>query len=373
MNQNNKVNLEELRELLPKWGQELGFSGVGVTDIELNDQRPRLQAWIANGYHGQMDYMDRHGAMRWRPEILHPGTHSVITVKLDYLQKNPPPEKILGLQEKGYVSRYALGRDYHKVLRNKLKCLANKIGNYCEIAGFHDFQSRVFTDSAPILEKALAEKSGLGWIGKHTLLINEKEGSWFFLGEILTNLPFINNPTTQTNRCGSCTSCIDICPTKAIVAPYTLDARRCISYLTIEHKGVIPIEFRKPMGNRIFGCDDCQLTCPWNRYAKQTLEPDFKPRHGLDASDLLELFNWSEGEFLKNTEGSAIRRAGFESWLRNLAIGLGNINTMELMQRGKISRPIVITALKTKLGYSSLVDHHIEWAIAQHQGKTNSF
>ena len=272
-----------------------------------------------------------------------------------------------------YVSRYALGRDYHKVVRQKLKKLANKLQSHCVNLGFDNFNSRIFTDSAPILEKALAEKSGLGWIGKNTLLINEKEGSWFFLGEILVNLPLTQSPEKNVNRCGSCSSCIDICPTKAIVAPYTLDARRCISYLTIEFKGVIPLEFRRLIGNRIFGCDDCQLTCPWNRYAKQTLEPDFEPRHGLDDGTLLELFEWTKDEFLKKTEGSAIRRAGYESWLRNLAIGLGNINTTEHVQQKKISRPMIIAALKTKLGYSSLVDHHIAWAITQHQESTNSF
>ena len=367
LNHHQKVDWEELKGLLPGWGRELGFSGVGVADINLEDHRNRLQGWLADEYHGEMEYMARHGSMRWQPKLLHPGTHSIITVRIDYLQKQPAPEEILAQADKAYISRYALGRDYHKVIRNKLKRLVKRISDHCENLGFHDFDSRVFTDSAPILEKALAEKSGLGWIGKHTLLINEKEGSWFFLGEILTNLPLTQSPSAQTNRCGSCTACIDICPTKAIIAPYTLDARRCISYLTIEHRGVIPLELRKPMGNRVFGCDDCQLTCPWNRYAKQSSEPDFEPRHGLDAADLLNLFSWSEEEFLKNTEGSAIRRTGYEGWLRNLAIGLGNIDFKASATGETASSGVVVAALNSRIGYSTLVDHHIEWAISQHQ------
>ena len=384
---NHNVDWEALRALLPDWGRELGFSGVGISDINLGDHRDRLKDWLADEYHGEMEYMARHGSMRWQPERLHPGTHSIITVRIDYLQKQPAPEEVLAQGDKAYISRYALGRDYHKVIRNKLKQLVKRIKDHCENLGFHDFDSRVFTDSAPILEKALAEKSGLGWIGKHTLLINEKEGSWFFLGEILTNLPLPQSSARQTNRCGSCTACIDICPTKAIVAPYTLDARRCISYLTIEHRGVIPLEFRKPMGNRVFGCDDCQLTCPWNRYANQTTEPDFEPRHGLGSADLLHLFSWSEEEFLKNTEGSAIRRTGYEGWLRNLAIGLGNIISKDSVSKesvskdsvskdsdaGKtVSRQDVTDALESRKGYSTLVDHHIEWAISQHQQAISS-
>ncbi len=378
----HNVDWEALKALLPGWGRELGFSGVGISDISLGDHQRHLEDWLANEYHGEMGYMDRHGSMRWQPDVLHPGTHSIITVRIDYLQKQPAPEEVLKEAGKAYISRYALGRDYHKVIRSKLKRLVKKISDHCENLGFLDFDARVFTDSAPILEKALAEKSGLGWIGKHTLLINEKEGSWFFLGEILTNLPLTQTPTTQTNRCGSCTACIDICPTKAIVAPYTLDARRCISYLTIEHRGVIPLEFRKPMGNRVFGCDDCQLTCPWNRYAQQTTESDFEPRHGLGAANLLDLFSWSEEEFLRNTEGSAIRRTGYEGWLRNLAIGLGNINFRESDSRESDSRKsvngapvssgLVVAALENRKGYSALVDHHIEWAISQHQRVTRS-
>ncbi|MEZ7973063.1 MAG: tRNA epoxyqueuosine(34) reductase QueG [Pseudomonadales bacterium] len=367
LNHHHKVDWEALKDLLPDWGRELGFSGVGIADIDLEDHGGRLKTWLADEYHGEMEYMARHGSMRWQPELLHPGTHSIITVRLDYLQKQPAPEEILAQGDKAYISRYALGRDYHKVIRNKLKRLVKKISEYCENQGFHDFDSRVFTDSAPILEKALAEKSGLGWIGKHTLLINEKAGSWFFLGEILTNLPLTQSPGPQTNRCGSCTACIDICPTKAIVAPYTLDARRCISYLTIENRGAIPLELRKPMGNKVFGCDDCQLACPWNRYAKQTSEPDFEPRHGLDNVDLLDLFSWSEAAFLKNTEGSAIRRTGYEGWLRNLAVGLGNIDFKASVTAGGVTRRDVVAALNNRKGYSALVDHHIEWAIDQHQ------
>jgi len=287
-------------------------------------------------------------------------TISVISLRIDYLEKDPDPELILNNPSSGYVSRYALGRDYHKVLRGKLKKLTLMIHGYLTERGFDTFNSRVFTDSAPLLEKAIAEKAGLGWIGKNTLLLNEKVGSWFFLGEILTNLPLPENESIQQNRCGSCTACIDVCPTKAIVAPYKLDARRCISYLTIEHRGAIPEELRILVGNRIFGCDDCQMVCPWNRYANVNSEDDFKPRHGLESAELVGLFNWTEAEFLEKTEGSPIRRTGYEGWVRNVAVALGNAPYSA----------VIISALQTKLGVcSEMVDEHINWALEQQMSR----
>ena len=349
----------KLEQLILYWSTELGFASTGITNIDLGEHESRLEHWLSLNHHGEMSYMARHGSMRAHPEKLHPDTLSVISVRIDYLEKTPQPESILASTDLAYVSRYALGRDYHKVIRGKLKKLVAKIDSHLVDKNFTHFSARVFTDSAPVLEKALAEKAGLGWIGKNTLLLNEKVGSWFFIGEILTNLPLPETNTPQENRCGSCHACIDICPTQAIIAPYQLDARRCISYLTIEHRGVIPLEFRAPMGNRIFGCDDCQLVCPWNRYANNHSEPDFQPRHGLDSAQLIELFKWSEQTFMKNTEGSAIRRTGYMGWLRNIAIALGN------------SPPDndVISALREKKGISDMVDEHIEWAIQQQPAK----
>lgn len=348
---------QELSLQIQTWGLELGFDAVGVSDTDLAEAGVRLEAWLERSHHGEMAYMARHGSMRWQPEMLHPGTRSIITVRIDYLEKQPDPEQVLSQADRAYISRYALGRDYHKVIRGKLKTLIRKINDHCEQHLFTGFDARVFTDSAPLLEKALAEKSGLGWIGKHTLLLNEQAGSWFFLGEILTNLPLPPTRHNVKNRCGSCSACIDICPTQAITAPYTLDARRCISYLTIEHKGSIPVEFRKPMGNRVFGCDDCQMVCPWNRYARSNRQDDFKPRHGLEAPALVRLFQWTHEEFLKYTQGSAIRRTGYEGFLRNLAVGLGNMQP---------SREIA-GILEERKGYSPLVDEHINWAKAQHK------
>jgi epoxyqueuosine reductase len=300
-----------------------------------------------------MDYMARHGSMRSHPEQLHPDTMSVISVRLDYLEAEPDANDVLKKKDIAYVSRYALGRDYHKVIRGKLKKLSEQIASYLNDHGHEGFSSRVFTDSAPILEKALAEKAGLGWIGKNTLLLNEKAGSWFFLGEILTNLPLPGGEENQPNRCGSCSACLDICPTDAIVAPYQLDARACISYLTIEYRGSIPVALREPMGNRVFGCDDCQLVCPWNRYAKHNAEDDFRPRHGLDQKELVSLLNWDETEFLRKTEGSAIRRTGYQGWQRNLIIGLGN----------SPAEPAAVSALQRRKGQSDLLDEHIDWAM----------
>ncbi len=349
---NNPENYAEMVERVRTWGRELGFQQLGISDIVLEEHETRLNEWLAKGFHGEMDYMQRHGTRRSHPEELHPGTIRVISVRLDYLPESAGDvEALLKDSSKGVVSRYALGRDYHKMMRKRLQNLARQIE---QLAG--PFAYRVFVDSAPVLEKALAEKAGLGWIGKHSNLINKKAGSWFFLGEIFTDLPLpVDQPAE--NHCGACTSCIDICPTQAIVAPYSVDARRCISYLTIELHGSIPEEFRALMGNRIYGCDDCQLVCPWNRFARPTGEADFAPRHGLDTPELIELFQWSEEQFLQRTEGSAIRRIGHQSWLRNIAVALGNAAPSEQ----------VIEALKMRLQHpSNVVREHVEWALAQH-------
>jgi epoxyqueuosine reductase len=349
---NNPENYAEMVKRIRTWGRELGFQQLGISDIVLEEHETRLNEWLAKGFHGEMDYMQRHGTRRSHPEELHPGTIRVISVRLDYLPESAGDvEALLKDSSKGVVSRYALGRDYHKMMRKRLQKLARQIE---QLAG--PFAYRVFVDSAPVLEKALAEKAGLGWIGKHSNLINKKAGSWFFLGEIFTDLPLpVDQPAE--NHCGACTSCIDICPTQAIVAPYSVDARRCISYLTIELHGSIPEEFRALMGNRIYGCDDCQLVCPWNRFARPTGEADFAPRHGLDTPELIELFQWSEEQFLRRTEGSAIRRIGHQSWLRNIAVALGNAAPSEQ----------VIEALKMRLQHpSNVVREHVEWALAQH-------
>ncbi len=344
--------LEELAGRIRDWGRELGFQQVGISDIELTKHEKHLNRWLSRKFHGDMDYMYRHGNLRSRPQELHAGTLRVISVRLDYLPDGIETiDDLLKKPSKGIVSRYALGRDYHKMMRQRLQKLASRIERQTGPFGY-----RVFVDSAPVLEKALAEKAGLGWIGKHTNLINKTAGSWFFLGEIYTDLPLpVDTPATE--HCGECSKCIDICPTKAIIAPYTLDARRCISYLTIELRGSIPEEFRPLMGNRIYGCDDCQQVCPWNRFANPTGETDFSPRHGLDAPELVELFQWTEPQFLRNTEGSAIRRIGFDCWLRNIAVALGNAPTSAL----------VINALKSRLNdNSALVREHTEWALARH-------
>lgn len=357
----NNQDWEELTALIADWGYALGFADIGISDLNLESAGEYLNQWLSAGYAGEMSYMSKHGDMRWQPDQLHPDTSSIISVRLDYLETGTRPSEILASDRLGYVSRYALGRDYHKVLRGKLKRLVNQIESHLETKAFSGFSARVFTDSAPILEKAIAEKAGLGWIGKNTLLLNETAGSWFFLGEILTNLPLPANIDTATNRCGSCSACIDICPTDAIVAPYQLDARKCISYLTIELRGSIPEVYREAIGNRVFGCDDCQLVCPWNRYAQPNAETDFKPRHGLENNELIKLFQWSEKEFLEKTEGSAIRRTGYQGWLRNLAIGLGNSS-------GDNS---VVQALEAGKGHSDLVDEHIDWAIQQQSAAKN--
>jgi len=333
------------------WGRELGFQKVGIAGIDLPEDERRLEAWLAAGRHGGMAWMARHGTRRSRPAELVPGTLRVISARMDYLPPGADVETVLADPTLGYVSRYALGRDYHKVLRQRLARLAARLAEAAGTAGY-----RAFTDSAPVLEKALARDAGLGWIGKHTNLLDRQDGSWFFLGEIFTDLPLpVDSPVTA--HCGSCTACIDVCPTRAIVAPFELDARRCISYLTIELDGPIPEQFRAAMGNRIYGCDDCQLVCPWNRYARSTAEPGFNARHGLDAPRLVELFAWTESEFEARMAGSAIRRIGHARWLRNIAVALGNAPTS----------PDVLAALGQRLSHpSGVVRESVGWALERH-------
>ncbi len=352
------IDYQQLTLDIKTWGRELGFQQVGISDADLSKHEPQLQAWLKAGYHGDMTWMAEHGNKRSRPHELLPGTLRAISVRLDYLPGDTQQIRILKDASKAYVSRYALGRDYHKLIRKRLATLAKRIEDALptEATQNPEQKMRAFVDSAPVLERPLAEKAGLGWTGKHTLIINSEAGSWFFLGEIFTYLPLQVDVSEQPNQCGECTACLTVCPTDAFPAPYTLDATRCISYLTIEHKGVIPEEFREPMGNRVFGCDDCQAICPWNKYAAPTQETDFLPRHGLADTDLVDLFNWNEATFLKNTEGSAIRRIGYERWLRNLAIGLGNAPSSEPAQQ----------ALNEKLGqFGEMVDTHIQWALEQ--------
>ncbi len=370
------MDLEKLSTQIKTWGEELGFQQIGITDVDLSAHEPHVRHWLDKQFNGEMGYLERNLDKRLHPELLidesfesldasaqklyqkkRQATCRVIAARMDYLATDTQPLKILNDNSKGYISRYALGRDYHKVVRRRLVKLARKID---VAAADLDMRYRAFTDSAPVLEKALAEKAGLGWIGKHSLLLNRNAGSWFFLGEIFTNLPLpIDTPST-VDHCGSCKACITVCPTNAIVGPKQLDARRCISYLTIELKGSMPESLRALVGNRIFGCDDCQLFCPWNRYAKYTVEGDFGPRQNLDRSDLLILFAWSEAEFLKRTEGSAIRRINYQQWQRNLAVALGN---------GEPTEP-VMRALRERLDPSSqaepvseMVREHIIWAL----------
>ncbi|WMC09917.1 tRNA epoxyqueuosine(34) reductase QueG [Oceanimonas pelagia] len=337
------------------WAAELGFDQAGITGTDLSDHEPLLADWLDKGYHGDMDYMARHGMMRARPHELLPGTLRVISVRMNYLPEHAAIAHVLSDPDKGYISRYALGRDYHKVLRNRLKKLADKIE--CR-AG--ELVARPFVDSAPLLERPLAVNAGLGWTGKHSLVINREQGSFFFLGELLVNLPLpVDQPETEEG-CGKCVACLTICPTQAIVEPYVVDARRCISYLTIELDGPIPEEFRPLMGNRIYGCDDCQLICPWNRFANASREPDFAARAPLHAPQLLALFEWSEAHFLKMTEGSPIRRIGHRRWLRNIAVALGNAP----------ASPMVVFALEQKRDeVDDMVREHIDWALAQQADK----
>jgi epoxyqueuosine reductase len=348
-----RTDLAALKSRCIEWSRELGFQQLGISNIDLASAESRLQQWLQKQFHGEMGYMERHGAKRSRPQELVPGTLRVISVRMDYLAEEQDTAKaLLDHPSKAYLSRYALGRDYHKLMRRRLQQLASRIEE-----DIGDFGYRVFVDSAPVLEKPLAEKSGLGWIGKHTNLINRDAGSWFFLGELYTDLPLaVDEP--ETSHCGSCRACIDVCPTAAIVAPYELDARRCISYLTIELKGSIPEPLRKLIGNRVYGCDDCQLFCPWNKFATLTAEGDFAPRHALDRAELVDLFLWDEQTFLEKTEGSAIRRIGYVQWLRNMAVGLGNADTSDA----------VVNALRSRRDHESeLVREHVAWALEQHK------
>ena len=359
MSDSHVIDGEAVLANLRAWGRELGFSQIGVADIDLASAEAPLLAWLDNGFHGAMDYMAAHGLKRARPAELVPGTLSVVTARLDYLpQQTAPGWQALEWQRlvdptRATVALYARGRDYHKVSRGRLQQLADRLGD--EIGRFGH---RVFTDSAPVLEVELAAKSGLGWRGKHTLALDREAGSMFFLGEIYVDLRL--TPTLPVEpHCGTCSACIDVCPTQAIVAPYRLDARRCISYLTIEHDGPIPVELRAAIGNRIYGCDDCQLVCPWNKYAKTSPLADFDARPAFDDPQLLELWAWDEAGFLQKTEGSAIRRIGFEQWQRNLAVALGNA----LRSTGKVE---IAEALRSRhVAASPLVREHIEWALAQ--------
>jgi epoxyqueuosine reductase len=335
--------------------REFGFQRCGISGIDLHDDEAHLADWLGQGLYGSMAWMARHGTMRARPAELLPGTVRVISVGLDYGRRDDAEAwDTLHDGERAYVARYALGRDYHKLMRQRLQRLAERIAR--EIG---PFGHRVFVDSAPVLERALARNAGLGWIGKHTCLIDRDGGSWFFLGEIYVDVPLpVDAPATA--HCGTCVRCIDVCPTQAIVAPHRLDARRCISYLTIEHEGAIDPDLRPLIGNRIFGCDDCQLVCPWNKFAKRSDEPDFRARNGLDRATLAELFAWTEAEFLSRTEGSAIRRSGYARWLRNIAVALGNAPTT----------PEVIAALESRRGIdNAIVREHVEWALAQHAAR----
>jgi epoxyqueuosine reductase len=349
----NTLDYAALAGDIKRWALELGFADAGISGTDLGDDEQHLERWLDQGHHGEMTYMARHGSKRTRPAELEPGTQRIISVRMDYI---PPGTAnawgVLEDAEAGYVSRYALGRDYHKLMRGRLQKLAERIR-----AVVGDFGYRAYVDSAPVMEKALARNAGLGWIGKHTVLINRRAGSYFFLGELYTDLP-LPLDTPASAHCGSCNRCIDICPTQAIIGPYQLDAKRCISYLTIELKGNIPEELRAPMGNRIFGCDDCQLVCPWNKFAQETTEPDFAPRHSLDGAKLVELFGWSEEQFLKRTEGMAIRRTGYEGWLRNIAVALGNAPPSDEAR----------AALMARADHSSpVVREHVTWAQARQQ------
>lgn len=340
-----------------RWAKTLGFNSVSVSGVDLGSAERGLIQWLEQGFHGEMDYMARHGITRARPAQLVPGTLRVITARMNYWPQARDAETVLADGTLAYVSRYALGRDYHKLLRARLQKLADAIA----AAAPHAY--RVFVDSAPVLEVELAARSGLGWRGKHSLLLDREVGSYFFLGEIFTDLP-LEDASPVSAHCGSCRACLDVCPTDAIVAPYRVDARRCISYLTIELKGAIPEPLRAPMGNRIYGCDDCQLVCPWNRFACLSVEPDFAVRHGLDAASLVELFAWSEADFRERTAGSAIHRIGFELWSRNIAVALGNAPHSETVMKALAGR---------REDPSGMVREHVEWALAQQHQRTSRF
>ena len=343
--------LSEMRE----WATALGFQQLGVAGIELGADETHLLNWLRQGRHGEMDYMASHGSKRSRPQELVPGTLRVVSVRMDYLPAQARPGfDVLAEPQRAYVARYALGRDYHKLMRTRLQKLANRIAERVGPFGY-----RAFVDSAPVLERALARDAGLGWIGKHTCLINRDAGSWFLLGELYTDLP-LPLDTPASAHCGTCRRCLDICPTQAIVAPYEVDARRCIAYLTIELRGPIPLELRRAMGNRVFGCDDCQLVCPWNKFATPTVEADFSPRHDLDDATLIELFEWDEAEFLRRTEGSPIRRTGHVGWLRNIAVALGN---------APYSAATVAALEQRRHHPAEIVREHVAWALAEQADK----
>ncbi len=350
------MTLEQIAESIEDWAKNLGFQDIAITDIDLTAYEPHFLDWLAKGFNGSMGYLNRNIEKRFDPDQLLDGTCRVITARMDYLQENCEPTEVLLDPSRGYVARYALGRDYHKVLRSRLAKLAKKIDSEINPASTY----RAFTDSAPILEKPLSEKAGLGWIGKNSLLLNKESGSWFVLGEIFTNLPLPITRKQITNECGQCQACINNCPTGAIIENKQIDARKCISYLTIESKEAIPEDLRPAIGNRIFGCDDCQIYCPWNRPTQTTREPDFMPRHGLQNPDLINLFNWSEETFLQNTEGTALRRINYSQWKRNLAIAIGN------GARNQAS----INALTNGLnGAPELAKEHIKWAIEKLEGQ----
>ncbi len=363
---------------LQSWALELGFQQVGISDIDISAHAQHLQNWLSKKHHGSMAWMEKHAALRADPHRLLPDATEaknlrVISVRMDYLpDDNAPNDKLpakknnliakVSADGTAYIARYTLGRDYHKVLRKRLAALALRIEQHAQEPASDSGQHfRALVDSAPLLERAFAEKAGLGWIGKNTMLINSRAGSYFFLGEILTDLPLPVSTAPPDAHCGSCTACLDLCPTKAFVAPYQLDARRCISYLTIENKGAIPLELRPLIGNRIFGCDDCQAVCPWNKFAHASMEEDFQPRHGLDHIALIELFGWNEEEYLHKTAGSALRRIGYAGWLRNIAVALGNAH-----RRADITDAL----LARRDDPSGLVREHVAWALGRHSAAT---
>lgn len=343
-------NLDVIKQHIKKLALEHGFQQVTIADIDTDHYFTRFQQWIADGHHGEMSFLERNQSLRQNPNELHPGTCRVLSFRYNYLPESSGFTQVLQDPNLANVSRYALGRDYHKLMRKKLQKIAESVVQICE-----PFEYRVFVDSAPVLETCFAEKSGLGWKGKHTLVINKNAGSWFFLGEIFINIPLEIDPPVK-DECGNCTSCINLCPTGAIIAPYKVDARKCISYLTIENQSAIPVELRSMMGNKIYGCDDCQLACPWNRYSSNTNDKDFQSRNGLDHASLITLFNWSEEEFYQRLEGSPIRRIGYQNWLRNIAVALGN---------GISSEQTIIALQDKKSVANSMVTEHINWAIAQ--------
>lgn len=350
--------LAGLADDIKRWGGELGFQQVGITDTELADHEQYLNTWLDHGYHGEMGFMAKHGTKRTRPAELEPGTQRVISVRMDYLPADVENVKQLQTPERAYISRYALGRDYHKLMRKRLAYLAKKIEQAVGSFGY-----RAFVDSAPVMERALAQKAGIGWFGKNAMLLTPKAGSLFFLGELYTDLPLPIDPPFTHEHCGSCDACQRVCPTGAIVADKVVDSRKCISYLTIELHGAIPLEYRRAMGNRIYGCDDCQLFCPFTRFTQPTQEADFHPRHDLDRAELLTLFAWSEKEFLDKTAGSAIRRIGYPRWLRNLAVALGNAPWSEAVD----------AALWARRSFpNALVREHVAWALAEQRQKRHA-